>query len=186
MSQGKETDENIVDLKEFAAEKEYAELKRQFEKANYGNIGKGYHLTVDQYELMTKTARKACITANFKDKDDKHYCFYNVDYLAEFVTMLTGIYPGRELLRYAWYKSREFEGKGSKEDTDAFIEILIGTFTYDEYPPLQAVGKDKRQEFTDEQREFLKEYKDASDLKILTEKFSPPVDDLEYIGPSKH
>jgi hypothetical protein len=133
---------------------------------------------------MSRTAHEICISAY---KGDKHYGYDYVDNLAEYVAILMGIYPERDLLKYAWYKATEFDGTGNEADINILIEILIGKFTYDKHACLKEAGE-KAKDFTKEQIDFLKTVVGASDPR-KREKLLEPLEalrrDMVRVGPSK-
>ena len=178
-------DDKILDLEKIKTEREAAALKHKFEQGM--DIGNGAicHLTTDQYELLSNAAHEICVSAC---KGDKNYGYQYVDILADFTSMITGIYPEQDLLKYVWYKATELKSKGMETDINKLLEILIGKFTYDKHPDIKEVNSEELKEFTKEQIIFLKTVMGASDPHVcekLLEPLQETMRNLVYVGPSK-
>ena len=140
-----------------------------------------YHLTTDQYKIMSAAAQKLCVTAHQED----NYCSYlYVNSLADYTSMVTGIYPERDILKVAWYIACESNGKGDKKDVHLLLGLLLGPFSYDEDCPSEDEGKEV-QKFTEAQIAFLKAVKGSSDPIAWGKIMESRRDELTYIGPSK-
>lgn len=178
-------DDKILDLEKIKTEREAVALKQKFEQGM--DIGNGAicHLTADQYELLAKTAHEICVSAC---NGDKKYGYQYVDILADLTSIITGIYPERDLLKYVWYKAIERKSKGMETDINNLLEILIGKFTYDKHPNLKEVNSEDLKNFTKEQTTFLKTVMGASDPRVsekLLEPLQETMRNLVYVGPSK-
>ncbi len=143
--------------------------------------GDMYHLTADQYRILSDTAHKICVTVHHENKGDSGLY---VDMLADFVSVLTGTYPERDVLYEAWGKAEELDGRGSERDINIIIEIFIGDFIYDRDSTSEDEAREEMKNLTEEQIEFLETVKNSSTPEKCAELFKGIHENLEYIGPS--
>lgn len=140
-----------------------------------------YYLTAEQYKIMAVTAYNLCVTVH---DEEKYYSYTYVNCLADFVSVLTGIYPEQEVLLEAWHKAEEMDGSGTEQDINTIIKIFIGKFNYEKYGLTNDGVAENNNRFSKEQIDTLKKIKGASDPIIYQELSKGIKENLIYIGPS--